>query len=117
VTEEYRKHVNGHYDEIFDQVRNSITAFGFKESAIPAMSVSPEERERIFQENWDKWNRFRLMFGTFCDITCDKEANEAACDPIRRKIAQIVKEFPPHPPSISLFRHRLNACEVHFSEV
>ena len=92
VSEEYRKYVNEHYDEIFDQVRNSITAFGFKESTIPAMSVSPEERERIFQENWDKGNGFRFMFGTFCDITYDKEANEAACDFIRRKIAQIVKD-------------------------
>ena len=32
------------------------------------------------------------MFGTFCDITYDKEANEAACDFIRRKIAQVVKD-------------------------
>ena len=54
MSEEYRKYVNKHYDEIFDQVQNSITAFGFEESTIPAMSVSPEERERIFQENWDK---------------------------------------------------------------
>lgn len=92
VSPEYREYVNHHYDEIFDQVRNSITAFGFKESTIPAMSVSPEERERIFQENWDKGNGFRFMFGTFCDITYDKEANEAACDFIRRKIAQIVQD-------------------------
>ena len=41
------------------------------------MSVSLEERERIFQENWVKGNGFRFMFGTFCDITYDKEANEA----------------------------------------
>jgi cyclohexanone monooxygenase len=85
VSPEYREYVNHHYDEMFDQVRNSITAFGFKESTIPAMSVSPEERERIFQENWDKGNGFRFMFGTFCDITYNKEANEAACDFIRRK--------------------------------
>jgi hypothetical protein len=32
------------------------------------------------------------MFGTFWDITYDTEANEAACEFIRRKIAQIVKD-------------------------
>lgn len=38
--------------------------------------VTPEERERIFQENWDKGNGFRFMFGTFNDITTSAEANE-----------------------------------------
>ena len=92
VSAEYRAFVNAHYDEIFDQVRHSITAFGFKESTVPAMSVSAEERERVFQENWDKGNGFRFMFGTFCDITYDRDANEAACEFIRGKIAQIVKD-------------------------
>jgi cyclohexanone monooxygenase len=92
VSLEYRKHVNEHYDEIFDQVRNSITAFGFVESTVPCFSVSPEERERIFQETWDKGNGFRFMFGAFSDLTTDEAANEAACEFIRSKIKQTVTD-------------------------
>lgn len=92
VTPEEREYWNKNWDEIFNQVKNSITAFGFKESSISYHDVGPEERERIFQENWDKGNGFRFMFGTFNDITIDREANEAACDFIRRKIDSIVKD-------------------------
>lgn len=92
VTPEYRKWVNENYDAIWEQVRNSVTAFGFKESEISYHDATPEERERIFQENWDKGNGFRFMFGTFNDIATDLEANEAACEYIRRKIDTIVKD-------------------------
>jgi cyclohexanone monooxygenase len=92
VSEEYRKWVNENYDEIFDQVRNSITAFGFKESEKSCIAASPEERRRVFEENWNKGNGFRFMFGTFNDITVDPAANEEACEFIRGKIRSIVKD-------------------------
>jgi cyclohexanone monooxygenase len=80
------------FDEIWEQVRNSVVAFGFEESAIEAASVSPAERERVFQENWDKGNGFRFMFGTFSDIATNQEANEAAAAFIRSKIAELVED-------------------------
>jgi cyclohexanone monooxygenase len=80
------------FDEIWEQVRNSVVAFGFEESAVEAASVSPAERERVFQQNWDKGNGFRFMFGTFCDIATNQEANEAAAAFIRSKIAEIVED-------------------------
>ena len=80
------------FDAIWEQVRASNVAFGFEESAVPAMSVSEEERQRIFQENWEKGNGFRFMFGTFCDIATDPQANEAACAFIRSKIAETVTD-------------------------
>ena len=80
------------FDAIWDQVRNSVVAFGFEESGIEAMSVSEEERNRVFQENWDKGNGFRFMFGTFADIATNPEANEAAAAFIRSKISEIVKD-------------------------
>ena len=80
------------FDAIWDQVRNSVVAFGFQESGVEAMSVSEEERQRVFQENWDKGNGFRFMFGTFCDIATDPEANAAAAAFIRSKIAEIVDD-------------------------
>ena len=80
------------FDAIWDQVRNSVVAFGFEESSVEAMSVSEAERRRVFQENWEKGNGFRFMFGTFCDIATNPEANEAAAAFIRSKIAEIVKD-------------------------
>lgn len=84
--------IKGDYDSIWEQVRNSVVAFGFEESTVPAMSVSEEERQRVFQENWDIGGGFRFMFGTFCDIATDPEANEAAASFIRAKIKEIVKD-------------------------
>jgi cyclohexanone monooxygenase len=80
------------FDRTWEQVRSSVVAFGFAESDVPAMSVSAEERRRVFQENWDIGNGFRFMFGTFCDIATDPEANAAAADFIRSKIAEIVED-------------------------
>jgi cation diffusion facilitator CzcD-associated flavoprotein CzcO len=56
------------------------------------MSVSEEERERVFQEAWEKGNGFRFMFGTFSDIAIDPAANRTARLFIRKKISEIVKD-------------------------
>lgn len=92
VSQEYRDSINSRYDEIWKQVRNSAVAFGFEESTTPAMSVSAEERERKFEEAWQRGNGFRFMFWTFSDITVNPEANEEACKFVRKKISQIVKD-------------------------
>lgn len=84
--------VKQRYDEIWQQVRQSVVAFGFQESSVPAMSVSDEERQRVFQQIWDAGNGFRFMFGTFCDIATNPEANAAAAAFIRSKIAEIVQD-------------------------
>lgn len=92
VPQEYRESINSRYDEIWKQVRNSAVAFGFEESDVPTMSVSPEEREKIFEAAWRRGNGFRFMFWTFNDIATNEEANEEACKFIRKKITQIVKD-------------------------
>lgn len=84
--------IKANYDQVWQDVRNSAVAFGFKESDVPAMSVSEEERRRVFQEHWEIGGGFRFMFGTFSDIATDPEANEAAASFIRSKIAEIVKD-------------------------
>lgn len=84
--------IKKNYDAIWEQVFNSGVAFGFEESTIPAMSVSDEERDRIFQAAWDEGGGFRFMFGTFSDIATDEAANKAARDFITKKIREIVKD-------------------------
>ncbi len=71
---------------------SSQFAFGFDESAVPATSVSVAERERVFECNWNKGGGFRFMFETFSDIALSQEANDAAANFIKRKIAEIVTD-------------------------
>lgn len=92
VSNEYRDYVNHNYTDIMKQVRNSVCGFGFVESKRPFHSVPLEEREQIFEQLWQKGNGFRFMFGGFSDISTDHDANEAACEFIRKKIAQTVKD-------------------------
>ncbi|TCK20009.1 flavin-containing monooxygenase [Pseudonocardia endophytica] len=92
VDQDYVDRCRADYDRIFEQVKTSAVGFGFDESTVPAMSVSEEERQRVFQENWDIGNGFRFMFGTFADIATSEDANKAACDFIRAKIDEIVDD-------------------------
>ncbi|KPI38591.1 Baeyer-Villiger monooxygenase [Cyphellophora attinorum] len=92
VSKEYREKINQNYDAIWHQVKNSAVAFGFEESTVPASSVTEEEREAKFEEAWQKGNGFRFMFWTFNDLTTNEESNEAACEFIRKKIRQTVKD-------------------------
>lgn len=92
VSPSYVKLVKTYYDEIWNQVKDSTVAFGFRESTVPAMSVSAQERQAIFQKAWDLGGGFRFMFETFSDIATNEEANKCAQDFIRAKIAEIVKD-------------------------
>jgi len=92
LSDETRRSTQANYDGIWEQVRGSGVAFGFPESTVPAMSVSEEERRRVFQQAWERGGGFYFMFGTFCDIATDKQANDAAASFIRGKIAEIVKD-------------------------
>lgn len=92
VTEAERAEVKRNFDEIWDQAKSSSVAFGFEESTVPAMSVSEEERNRVYEEAWQRGGGFRFMFGTFGDIATDEQANESAAAFIRGKIQQIVKD-------------------------
>lgn len=92
VSAQALKQIKANYDEIWAQAKNSSVAFGFEEATTPAMSVSEDERQRVFQEAWDQGGGFRFMFGTFGDIATDVEANEAAAAFIRSKITEIIKD-------------------------
>ncbi|OCK77439.1 cyclohexanone monooxygenase [Lepidopterella palustris CBS 459.81] len=92
VSPEYRRKVNAHYDEIVRQVKESAYGFGFKESERSFDSFTPKEREEIFETLWKQGNGFRFLSGGFCDVATNKAANETACEFIRKKIGQIVKD-------------------------
>ena len=84
--------IDAHYDEYWRGVLDSITAFGFDESDVPAATASEEEREAVFERQWNSGGGFQFMFATFNDIGTSREANNAATAFIRRKISQIVND-------------------------
>ncbi|QSE81442.1 flavin-containing monooxygenase [Rhodococcus koreensis] len=92
VTTEQIDAVKADYDRIWSQVKKSSVAFGFEESTVPAMSVTEQERRRVFEEAWQHGGGFRFMFATFGDIATDEEANEAAASFIRAKIAEVIED-------------------------
>lgn len=92
VGNDYVESVRANYDLIWDQVKNSVVAFGFQESGVSALSVTDAERKAIFDKAWATGGGFRFMFETFSDIATNETANKYAQDYIRSKIAEIVKD-------------------------
>jgi cyclohexanone monooxygenase len=93
VSKEYRDHINENYQQIWKEVKdNSAFGFGLKEASRPTFSVSPEEREEIYEAAWKKGGGFRFMFETFGDISVDEAANNEASNFIKNKIKQTVKD-------------------------
>lgn len=84
--------IQGDYEGFWKKTLGSSTAFGFEESQVPAMSVSEEEREQVFERIWNSGGGFQFMFATFNDIGTSMEANGAATDFIRRKIREVVAD-------------------------
>jgi cyclohexanone monooxygenase len=79
-------------DEFFRWNLDTGAVFGFRESTIPALSVSARERERAYQEAWERGNGFSFMLETFSDLVSNEEANNTATDFMRDKIRRIVKD-------------------------
>ncbi|KAK1448760.1 hypothetical protein CMEL01_08075 [Colletotrichum melonis] len=92
VDPSYRQNINANYDKIWDNVWSSRMGFGVPEVTRKATDATPEERKQAFEEVWSQGNGFRFMFSAFGDIVTNEEANEAACDFIRGKIDEIVKD-------------------------
>jgi len=71
---------------------DSASVFGLDESTASAMSVSADERQRIYERAWNKGGGFGFMLETFGDIITDRAANDSATDFIRAKIRSIVED-------------------------
>lgn len=92
VTKEYRDKINADYDSIVEKNKSSICGFGLDEATKAFGEFTPEQQEQVFEDLWQKGNGFRFMFGGFSDITFNREANAAACEFIKEKIRQTVKD-------------------------
>jgi cation diffusion facilitator CzcD-associated flavoprotein CzcO len=90
MTPEFIQDVKARYPEIRAKARETTNGHPFSISETSALSVSPEEREALYEEAWERGSlRFRAVFK---DILTSKEANETASEFLRRKIKEIVKD-------------------------
>ena len=91
MTPEWEKEIKDNYGAIIEQCRNHPFGMAFEPSAgRNAVDTPPEERQRIFEENWK--GSFRWVFETFDDLLVVEEANRAAGEFITNKMKERVDD-------------------------
>src|SRR3954467_1670308 len=90
LTPEYRKSIKADYPALRAKARARPTGFYFPFNMEPALEATPQERERQYQEAWERGG---LPFlGAYGDLLFDKAANDTIAEFARRKIRSIVKD-------------------------
>ena len=86
---EYQKKIKADYSKLRAQARGRPSGVMFPFNFQPALEPRKEERDKIYQEFWDRGG---LPFlGAFSDLLFDSDANETAAEFARNKIRRIVK--------------------------
>ena len=87
-----QKQVKADYASLRTANKQMMTGFGARLPAPreSALVVEPEERERVFEERWERGGLYFL--GAFADVPFNAEANETAADFVRAKIRGIVAD-------------------------
>lgn len=91
MTPEWEREIKENYDAIVAKCRNHVFGMAF-DSPVGrnALDTPPEERQRIFEENWT--GSFRWVFETFDDLLANPEANRMAAEFITAKMKERVKD-------------------------
>jgi cyclohexanone monooxygenase len=90
LTPEYRKTIKATYPALRAKARARPTGFYFPFNMQPALEATADERERKYEE---AWQRGGLPFlGAFGDLLFEKDANDTIAEFARRKIRGIVKD-------------------------
>lgn len=91
MTPEWDKEIKDNYDAIVAKCRNHVFGMAF-DSPVGrnVLDATPEERQRIFEENWT--GSFRWVFETFDDLLASPEANKLAGDFITSKMKARVND-------------------------
>ena len=130
MTPEWEKEIKDNYDEIINKCRNHVFGMAF-DSPVGrnAVDTSPDEREKIFEENWK--GSFRWVFETFDDLLASPEANKMAADFVIKKMKEKVNDpaiadlltpkgyplFAKRPPLDHGFYEAFNRDNVHLVDI
>jgi cyclohexanone monooxygenase len=90
LTPEYRQTIKADYPALRAKARARPTGFYFPFNMQPALQATPEQRERLYEEAWERGG---LPFlGAFGDLLFEKAANDTIAEFARNKIRGIVKD-------------------------
>jgi cyclohexanone monooxygenase len=91
LDDERRRAIKQDYAKIWEKTEKHFFAMPFSMANRLAADVTPEERERIFEDAWRRGG-FGYLFETFDDIWVDDRSNQAAAEFIRKKIRETVED-------------------------
>jgi len=87
---DYVREVKAHYAELRAKARARPTGFYFPFNMASALDATPDERERQYEECWDRGG---LPFlGAYGDLLFDEEANDTIAEFARAKIRAVVDD-------------------------
>lgn len=91
MTPEWSRRIKDDYDAIVAKCRRHVFGMAF-DSPVGrnAVDTPAEERQRIFEENWN--GSFRWVFETFDDLLANPEANRMAAEFIGAKMRERVND-------------------------
>ena len=90
VSDEEQAQIQASYDDLKKRVNSTYAWFLHTPDLRSIFDVSPEERERFFEEKYNA-RGMGIWQGNFRDILTDKRANDLISDFIHRKIRERVK--------------------------
>jgi cyclohexanone monooxygenase len=90
MAESYARQWKDKYADLRHEARNTRNGIIAYPNDFSALSVSPEERRRIYEERWASGGT--TFMAAFNDLIFNQEANDTASDFVRGKIREIVKD-------------------------
>jgi cation diffusion facilitator CzcD-associated flavoprotein CzcO len=90
LTEEFKKYVEDHFEEIREITRTNTNGQAFHIQNRSVLATPPEERAKILESLWEKGGfQFRAAFN---DVLNNKDANDKVAEFIIQKIRQKIKD-------------------------
>jgi cyclohexanone monooxygenase len=83
--------IKENYDEVWSEIRQTFAGFQLYMIDHGALEDSREERERAYQERWDRGG-FGLWLANYNDIFFKREANDTISEWLREKIQERVDD-------------------------
>lgn len=87
---EYERSVKARYPEHWQAARYSRGGLDVAVPTLSALEVSPEERERIYEERWQRGGTG--FVGAFTDLLTSRDANDTAAEFVRARIRATVHD-------------------------
>jgi cation diffusion facilitator CzcD-associated flavoprotein CzcO len=88
---EVTRQVREHWDAIRAQLHANAVGMPFEMSKRLACEDTPEQRQALYEELWQKGG-FHLLFSSYADLLTNKEANRTLADFVRGKIREVVRD-------------------------